>query len=95
MTDISGPLASEIIAISVDIGNGINDVVAICDLLEGVADDQLRKKLIHAIGDLLAANFRLVESMVKRYPELDPDKDKDIVLDPELQKIIDKRKPQA
>lgn len=91
MSDISESLASEVISISVEIGSGINDVAGVYNLLEGVADDQVRKKLNYSIGVLLAANFKLVESMVQRYPELDPDKDKDIRLDPELQKIIDQR----
>ncbi len=91
MNDISKSMASEMIAISVKIGNGINDVAAIYNLLEDVTDDQVRKKFNDSIGVLLAANFELVETIMQRYPELDPDKDKKIELDPELQKVIDQR----
>lgn len=92
MIDISKSVASKLIAISIEFGIGINEVAAIYNQLSDSIEDDTRNKLNRSIAVLLQANFQLVELVTERYPDLDPDKGKDIVLDPELQKILDQRK---
>ncbi len=56
-----------------------DSIVGDLDVLYTNFDDytgaQIKEKLKTNIGELLSATFGLVDCIVKRYPELDPDRD--------------------